>query len=89
MWDEWESWSTCSRTCGDGFKVRIRTIKTKEENNGNECSGSFTEHDMCHTSTPCGNMDISKTSIIYILGDLNILDSHLFLHFHYFIILYP
>ena len=61
VWEEWETWSTCSRTCGDGFKVRIRTIKTKEENNGNECSGSFTEHDMCHTSTPCGNMDILKS----------------------------
>ena len=49
-----------------GFKVRIRTIKTQAANGGVECSGSFTEHDMCSTETQCGNMAIPKKSVIYI-----------------------
>ena len=52
-----------------GFKVRIRTIKTQAANNGVECSGSFTEHDMCSTETQCGNMAIQKKSVIYIILD--------------------
>ena len=49
-----------------GFKVRIRTIKTQAANGGVECSGSYTEHDMCSTETQCGNIAIPKKSVIYI-----------------------
>ena len=50
-----------------GFKVRIRTINTQAANGGVECSGSFTEHDMCSTETQCGNIAIPKKSVIYII----------------------
>ena len=54
-----------------GFKVRIRTINTQAANGGVECSGAFTEHDMCSTETQCGNNLALKISYIY---NLNILD---------------
>ena len=49
-----------------GFRVQIRSIRTPASNGGMECSGAFSEHDMCNTETACGNMAISVISIIYI-----------------------
>ena len=46
-----------------GFRVQIRSIRTPASNGGMECSGAFSEHDMCNTETACGNMAISVTSI--------------------------
>ena len=49
-----------------GFRVQIRSIRTPASNGGTECSGAFSEHDMCNTETACGNMATSVTSILYI-----------------------
>ena len=51
-----------------GFKVRIRTINTQAANGGVECSGAFTEHEMCSTETQCGNNVALKISYIYTLN---------------------
>ena len=56
-WNEWEAWSTCSKTCGTGFQVRPRSIKTHEANGGTECSGLSTEVQSC-SPTECGNLNI-------------------------------
>ena len=66
VWEEWGSWSECSRTCGMGFKVRIRTINTQAANGGVECSGAFSEHDMCSTETQCGN-NVALKNQLYLL----------------------
>ena len=64
-----------------GFKVRIRTINTQAANGGVECSGAFTEHEMCSTETQCGNNLALKISYIYIYL--------WFLHLYYCPIMYP
>ena len=72
-----------------GFKVRIRTINTQAANGGVECSGAFTEHEMCSTETQCGNNLALRISYIYILViNLNKLDL-LFLHLYYRPIMCP
>ena len=48
-----------------GFRVQIRSIRTPASNGGMECSGAFSEHEMCNTHLACGNVAISVISIIY------------------------
>ena len=54
-----------------GFRVQIRSIRTPASNGGMECSGAFSEHEMCNTHLACGNVAISVISIIYIRDDYN------------------
>ena len=54
-----------------GFRVQIRSIRTPASNGGMECNGAFSEHDMCNTETPCGNMAISVTFFIHNILDYN------------------
>ena len=54
-----------------GFRVQIRSIRTPASNGGMECSGAFSEHEMCNTHLACGNVAISVISIIYIIVDYN------------------
>ena len=61
-----------------GFRVQIRSIRTPASNGGMECSGAFSEHEMCNTHLACGNVAISVISIIYIL---HIVDYNFFLTF--------
>ena len=41
-WMTWSMWSTCSSTCGDGIKQRVRHCKNKME-----CNGSRVERQPC------------------------------------------
>eukprot|EP00928_Gymnodinium_smaydae_P095393 TRINITY_DN819_c3_g1_i1.p1 TRINITY_DN819_c3_g1~~TRINITY_DN819_c3_g1_i1.p1 ORF type:complete len:1040 (+),score=62.87 TRINITY_DN819_c3_g1_i1:250-3369(+) len=59
QWDDWQSWSMCSRSCGGGKRYRIRAVKVVPEYGGNLCRGTTREQWSCHTN-PCkedyGNM---------------------------------
>eukprot|EP00397_Hematodinium_sp_SG-2012_P001492 GEMP01001495.1.p1 GENE.GEMP01001495.1~~GEMP01001495.1.p1 ORF type:complete len:1042 (+),score=197.84 GEMP01001495.1:242-3367(+) len=37
LWNEWQSWSACSRTCGSGEKSRSRLIKIAPRDGGKLC----------------------------------------------------
>ena len=52
-WDSWETWTSCTVTCGGGVKVRTRTIDTHEENGGTACSGYASELESCNTGACC------------------------------------
>ena len=47
-WSNWESWGSCSKTCGYGSKTRSRS-KNGPYNGGSECSGSSSESTSCNT----------------------------------------
>ena len=48
VWNDWSDWSSCSKTCGDGIKTKIRTILRKARNNGDECKGSPSQDEACN-----------------------------------------
>merc|ERR1719220_2091615 len=39
LWSKWGTWSTCSKSCGNGFSIRKRTKSTTPKNGGKECIG--------------------------------------------------
>lgn len=53
-WSEWESWSTCSISCGVGFKKRKRRCNNpKPRDGGDNCNGNDTEYMEC-VGVNCG-----------------------------------
>ncbi|XP_062384183.1 semaphorin-5B [Sardina pilchardus] len=52
-WSSWETWSTCSKECGKGFRTRKRACATPEGRNAPyACSGSPVEYQDC-SPQPC------------------------------------
>ena len=48
-WGEWLAWSTCSRSCEIGSKIRSRFCDNPAPtNNGSECSGISFETSSCN-----------------------------------------
>ena len=59
IWNEWEEWSTCSKSCGGGQRIRKRTIRVPESNGG-QCQGESSEREDCNT-LPCPGTPILKS----------------------------
>ena len=49
LWDIFDEWSSCSKTCGIGERSRSRSIVNKEENGGTPCVGNTVETEACNT----------------------------------------
>ena len=48
MWAEWTTWSKCSKTCGIGEHIRIRSCSNPApRNNGEYCAGPKSEKEFC------------------------------------------
>ena len=41
-WDEWSTWTTCSRSCGSGTKKRNRNVSMWQLHGGYPCPGTKT-----------------------------------------------
>ena len=52
-WGEWESWSPCSVTCGEGQRRRIRHCHMPKYDGKNHCIGNRVEVEDCKTYIPC------------------------------------
>jgi len=52
-WADWESWGTCSATCGLGSKRRHRKLMVKETWCGDPAPGSDVEYSSCLASNKC------------------------------------
>ena len=52
-WSDWEDWSTCSLTCGNGTRYRTRRCDDPEPTNGGmECVGNNIQEEICNEE-PC------------------------------------
>ena len=49
QWSTWESWQSCSVSCGEGTKQRIRTKSVEAQNGGSECPEGHYETQTCNT----------------------------------------
>ena len=48
-WGPYETWSSCSKTCGGGYKSRSRQVDTPASNEGQPCKGDVTQIEACNT----------------------------------------
>ena len=61
-WSTWGSWSSCSKTCGDGSSQRRRTVAKYAQNGGNKCVGSHLATKTCITKS-CPGMIVNLGAI--------------------------
>lgn len=47
IFSEWEEWTTCTATCGDGWRSRSRQIQAHAHRGGMTCDGSMREFEKC------------------------------------------
>ena len=72
QWDEFGEWSSCSKTCGSGEKLRSRSKVNEEENGGVPCIGKPIETEVCSTQQcPVDNV-VTKGQEQYIEIDKNV-----------------
>ena len=53
QWSDWDSWSTCSVTCGSGSQTRTRTELQSAANGGQACQDSNQETQSCNQADSC------------------------------------
>ena len=46
-WTVWADWMDCSKTCGQGWTKRQRSIQQHAVNGGNVCKGENMENKIC------------------------------------------
>merc|ERR1719367_1067626 len=51
-WTEWEGWSPCSKSCGDGIRERQRNVSREALNGGDSCQGAAAAFEECNDG-PC------------------------------------
>ena len=61
VWEEWGTWSTCSRTCGNGTRSRNRTC-TGPFYGGRDCEGDPDHWERCNTFN-CPGMPLHRPSL--------------------------
>ncbi|KAL4216700.1 hypothetical protein ACF0H5_024423 [Mactra antiquata] len=51
-WSDWQTWSTCSKSCDSGTRTRDRSCDNPTpKNGGNNCTGNMTEVESCNNVT--------------------------------------
>ena len=73
LWSKWGTWSTCSKSCGNGFSIRKRTKSTTPKNGGKECIGQSKSKRSCirqqcpgiKKNYVCIAMNLKKFSFIF------------------------
>ena len=48
-WSPWTISGSCSKPCGGGEQVSLRSIKVPAANGGKDCGNSFRKTEMCNT----------------------------------------
>jgi len=49
VWDQWNTWESCTVSCGGGTRVRTRSKLVEAAHGGADCAGDT------HETQPCGN----------------------------------
>ena len=52
LMDVWSEWTQCSTTCGGGWHVRIRSVRSPARNGGTPCSAGLEQGESCG-HVPC------------------------------------
>jgi len=61
QWDSWNSWQSCSKSCGGGTQKRTRSKLVVAQNGGNGCSnGSNNETRSCNTNNCPASLCLTK-----------------------------
>lgn len=47
VWDTWNEWGECSKTCGSGKSTRTRSVKVWAKNRGKQCEGVARQDQVC------------------------------------------
>lgn len=47
-WSNWNDWTSCSTSCGDGIKTRLRVCKNSSGQFSKNCQGNQSEKIICH-----------------------------------------
>ncbi|XP_071950823.1 spondin-1-like [Antedon mediterranea] len=53
VWGDWQEWTSCSVTCGNGTQTRIRIVMTPESCGGMTCNGLSEQHKTCENQNTC------------------------------------
>eukprot|EP00933_Yihiella_yeosuensis_P057696 TRINITY_DN5769_c1_g2_i1.p1 TRINITY_DN5769_c1_g2~~TRINITY_DN5769_c1_g2_i1.p1 ORF type:complete len:1326 (+),score=179.83 TRINITY_DN5769_c1_g2_i1:153-4130(+) len=48
-WSNWDTWSSCTKTCGRGTRSRSRSIVVEAAHGGKVCTGGSKEDEPCNT----------------------------------------
>ena len=56
QWKEFENWSACSKTCGDGMRTRSRNISIQQAHGGKNCTGLSTDFEVCNIGSCPGDI---------------------------------
>ena len=64
-WNEWSSWDTCSKTCGNGTQMRSRN-STGPMYGGQNCTGENEENQSCNSFDCPGIVSFSFNLLLFI-----------------------
>jgi len=56
----WSIWSSCSASCGDGFRTRFRNVDEAADPGGVACDKALREATPCEDNPPCGTRSDCK-----------------------------
>ncbi|XP_060593950.1 coadhesin-like [Ruditapes philippinarum] len=64
QWSGWSTWSSCSVTCGNGKRTKIRTCTNPAPTSGGlNCTGSDTRVTACKKQ-PCSAVSTRTTTVV-------------------------
>jgi complement component 6 len=54
-WGDWTDWSTCSKTCNSGLRIRTRKCDSPLPSSveGQRCDGNSQEEEVCNSDVTC------------------------------------
>ena len=77
QWETWSKWSSCSKDCGDGTRVRSRSLCCNEDDSFDKCLKDCGVADNSLETKPCGNV-CPAGKVLYLHFHCNFFDEPIF-----------
>ena len=68
VWGGFGDWSSCSVTCGGGYRTRTRSVAIPASSGGEQCTGLATETEQCNANACAGSKTIKAVAKIINTG---------------------